>query len=108
MCSFMQVPGPNGSVLDCSGNGICDSKVTGQCTCTKGFRGADCSQTVGILLDGFTDTQYFKGTKTFFYQYDGGSQASSDFELVLTNAQPMDVYVKSGLANDPTEFLNDM
>lgn len=104
MCDYMASPDGD----DCSGNGVCDSKVTGQCTCQSGYRGADCSKPVSVLLDGFYMTSPFLGTQSFFFQYDAGVQADRDFQLVISNPNPFDVYILPGLSQDPSEFNHDI
>lgn len=94
--------------LPCMGNGDCDSAFTGKCTCYKGYRGADCSKQVTNLYDGLSLTLGFKGSQSFYMQYDAGALPQYDFELTLSNANQFDVYVNAGVANDPSEFYSDI
>jgi len=32
----------------------------------------------------------------------------NDFDLVLSNANPIDVFISAGLSTDPNEFHNDI
>lgn len=57
---------------DCSGHGSCDAKVTGQCTCQSGFRGADCSKSVTALTNKLNTVIKFNGTQSYYMQYDAG------------------------------------
>ena len=94
--------------LQCMGNGNCDSAFTGQCTCFKGYRGADCSKQVTSLYNGLSLSLGFKGSQSFFMQYDAGAQPQKDFELTISNANPFDIYVNAGLSTDPSEFHSDI
>ena len=105
MCSYMK---NSTSGNDCMDNGVCDAMVTGRCTCNDGFRGADCSKPVTLLHNGFAGTYSFSGSKTFFMQYNAGVQPMNDFDLVLSNVNPIDVFISAGLSTDPNEFHNDI
>lgn len=94
--------------LECMGNGNCDSAITGQCTCFKGYRGADCSKQVTDLYDGLKLSIGFKGSQSFFMQYDSGVQSQVDFELTISNANPFDIYINAGLFTDPNEFESEI
>ena len=96
MCDFMSVPSEGTIPLACSGHGSCDSKFSGLCTCEKGYRGADCSDKYEVLVGDYFQTFYFTGSRNYFFQYQG----SDDFELILSNANPMDVYINAG-STDP-------
>ena len=60
------------------------------------------------LYDGLSLTLGFKGSQSFYMQYDAGALPQYDFELTISNANQFYVYVNAGLANDPSEFYSDI
>jgi len=62
-----------------------------------------------VLADAYSSTKVFKGSMSYFFQYDAGSpQPGMDFEFTISNPHPMNVFISSGLTTDPTEFTNDI
>jgi len=60
------------------------------------------------LYDGLSLTLGFKGSQSFYMQYDAGALPQYDFELTISNANQFYVYVNAGLAKDPSEFYSDI
>jgi hypothetical protein len=80
----------------------------GQCACSTGYKGADCSLKNTNLTDygsGSFSRQTQNGPKYYSFSVEGGVSSNVSFS---TDAWPMDVYIKKGSNSNPTEFEFDI
>ncbi|CDW84139.1 kex1 protein precursor [Stylonychia lemnae] len=97
MCTFMS---------NCNGNGVCGNN--GQCQCNIGFKGADCSEKVEILIDQYYKKIKTNGTQWLYYQYNTGLANNLYYEVVFSSQMPIDIFISSGWQSDPNEFKYDL
>lgn len=91
MCKYMD---------GCSNAGTCNPS-TGQCECTNGHYGADCSQTyLSLPQNGST---VLSGIDFLQFQYLNSSTAAYEFTISASN--PLDIYI---MGIEDTESIPDV
>ena len=77
------------------------------CQCNTGYKGADCSEKVELLTNGYSKTLRYNGTGWTYFQLQNDIPLGNKYVLSLTSNYPLDVFVIAG-DNEPTQFKNDL
>ena len=86
----------------CSSSGTCNP-FTGQCECSQGHYGADCSQTYLVLPQ--NGTTYLTGIDFIQFRYTNTTSAA--YELTISASNPLDIYIMALDDGDSVPDVNE-
>lgn len=78
------------------------------CSCNEGFKGADCSEKLEMLIDGYQGAFSMNGTQWVYFQLNTSLLPGESYLFTLQSQYMMDIYVVTGTIREPTEFSNDL